>query len=96
MKFTARSSNRSLSTIKSKYQQCQLLCMPGWRGTVCLAVCAAGLEERLPLNGVLSSAAQLLGFCRAIRNFSQSLRLAFLSQWIFVLVSLAAAVSGHW
>lgn len=29
MKFTARSSNRSLSTTKSKYQQCQLLCLAG-------------------------------------------------------------------
>lgn len=62
-KFTARSSNRSLSTTKSKYQQCQLLCMPGWRRAVCLAVWMAGLEQRLPLHGVLSPAAQLLGFC---------------------------------
>lgn len=35
MRSTARSSNRSPTTLTSEYQHCQLLRVHSWRGTIC-------------------------------------------------------------
>lgn len=61
MRSTARSSNRSPTTLTSEYQHCQLLCVHSWRGTIYLTAWTLGPGERLPPNDVLSPASQMLG-----------------------------------
>lgn len=42
MRSTARSSNRSPTTLSSEYQPWQLLCVHSWRGTICCRDTRAG------------------------------------------------------
>lgn len=58
MRSTARSSNRSPTTLSSEYQHCQLLCVHSWRGTS--AAGTPGPGERVSPHDGLSPAAPVL------------------------------------